>query len=109
MNKPIETSQNVKPKHTPGPWQWHRVDETTWKVISQDYGTVVNINQYPDALVMPDEQCEATAALISASPEMYDACKLALSAMECNPKFRENAPTIEALKAAIAKAEGGVA
>lgn len=62
---------------------------------------------------MDTKDIEALVDAVREFPEMYDAapdllaaCRAALSAMECNPRFRENAPTIDALRAAIAKAAG---
>lgn len=70
-------------KHTPGPWRWEQSDNTTWKVVSDDYGTIVNIHQYPDKHVMPDELCEANAALIAAAPALLEACKKAVPELRC--------------------------
>jgi len=49
------------------------------------------------------------ARLIAAAPDLLAACERALSALACNPKFRENEPTIAFARAAIAKAKGGAA
>lgn len=48
----------------------------------------------------------AYAQLFAAAPEMFAACNVALYALNCNPKFRENQPVISALRAAIARAQG---
>lgn len=37
--------------------------------------------------------------------ELLAACKMGLSALECNPRYQENAPTISVMEAAVARTE----
>ena len=99
-------------QHTPGPWIWEREDDSTWVVKSEDYGTIVYVNQYPDANVMPDEECEATAALIAAAPDLLEAVKRAVSELGIRHDHCRHGSGIllgNILVDAIAKAQGGAA
>ncbi len=55
----------------------------------------------PWRAAMPDME---TAKLVAASPKLLEACIAALSALECNPEFRRNEPTIDTLRKAINRA-----
>lgn len=113
----------TQPKHTPGPL--HIIHEPT---LSTVHIRIENIDAAPIASLfyssggsrpqLGRELVEANAARIvacwnacvginpEAVPELLAACKTALSALQCNPKFRENETTINALGTALAKAEG---
>ena len=67
-------------KHTPGPWQ---------SIPAKTEG----LNQ------------EANALLIAAAPDLLEACKAALLALEDSP-LHIDGPTSRIVEAAIAKAEG---
>lgn len=78
-----------------------------WLVTCDADGTIP-LNSRIVAEFVKEPPAELVAAM-EALPELLAAAKSALSALECNPKFRENEPTINALCAAIARAEGGAA
>jgi hypothetical protein len=88
-------------EHTPGPW-----------ATSVDF-----IDPVPKHCYRSDDGCEfhsiarafgpnskANARLIAAAPDLLDAAKLALHELEW--EFAPMSPGAEALRAAIAKAEG---
>lgn len=66
--------------HTPGPWLAEPDGESDWKVRSEDWGTIVHRNCYPDAKV--DTTVEADARLIAAAPELLDLLARALPFVE---------------------------
>lgn len=103
-----------EPKHTPGTWE------------SSHDGISVNRagDQYPVAIVYPcrhrtesgyeynegeEDVRIANARLIAAAPELLDACKSMVGWMRMLHEFMEDEEMdadVDALKAAIAKAEG---
>lgn len=93
-------------KHTPGPWKYSRWDQ--WGdarfYISQQEGAPYTPNYSDVATLIAETPSgelvriqEANARLISAAPDLLDACKAALS---------DDQPYIEKCRAAIAKATG---
>jgi hypothetical protein len=97
-------------QHTPGPW-WVDIDVCVAAGSGVDYLTVAEI---VDANTKPGE-AEANARLIAAAPELLQAAKNALADIEgILPEFEPSGDrehpawqTIEELKAAILRAEGG--
>lgn len=85
-------------KHTPGPWR------SGGCVVWQSNGDMVADLTGTVMLSRPRDEVIANAALITASPDLLAAARdaLALSAL-LPPEARER---IDALRAAIAKAEG---
>jgi hypothetical protein len=82
-----------------------------WHIDRQSPYSEICIKPYPGKIVCDidgtDEESEANARLISAAPEMLDACYFAIGFVESWEK--ENGPTEfvhRALEIAIAKAEG---
>ncbi len=105
-------------KHTPGPWACFNRDGSRifkqWGVQGADGKRVCWVENGP--------ACDKDAALIAAAPEMLEACRSALPALIHLGNFVGNdfsgaiglAPydrcaIIGAIRAAIAKAEGGAA
>jgi hypothetical protein len=84
-------------KHSPGPWRLKQVGLEVWGadkrvVANPDIGASSEIS---------DETKRANAQLIAAAPDLLEACKAALA------YFHDaKAGPCEALRAAIAKAEG---
>jgi hypothetical protein len=119
------TPQPEQARHTPGPWEVELcrddpdeafasvdVDEGGpcgggWQIAKCYSGQE---QQPPDDL---DEACwvatVANANLIAASPDLLAACEAAVAHFENIPTTREEDPIFAALRAAIAKARGGVA
>jgi hypothetical protein len=59
---------------------------------------------------IPEETAKANATLIAAAPELYEACKAALSELRCfhtlNPENVNTSKIIAEITAALAKADG---
>ncbi len=92
--------------HTPGPWLAEPDGANDWKVRSDDYGTIVNRNCYPDAKV--DTTVEADARLIAAAPDLLATAAAMIRAID-NMTTEEfmmgrDHEQREALRAAVAKA-----
>ena len=88
-------------KHTPGPWRFdgHGINGADGTRIAK----VSNTNPYQSDGRTRDTEFDATSQLIAAAPELLLACKLALDAIEMD---RHHPGYADALRAAIAKAEG---
>lgn len=87
------TTIKEKVKHTPGPW--------TYREGMISGGNKIKIAEM-DQCHMPNIEHYANAALIAAAPELLEACKKAIIAIE----ERELTVAIAFLEAAIRKAEG---
>jgi hypothetical protein len=91
-------------KHTPGPW---RVGKQWSVVADSEIGThsdQQNREYYGGALVCESVRTEANARLIAAAPELLEALKEAVCALEvCGKDFRAT----EVARAAITKATTG--
>jgi len=93
--------------HTPAPWFAEPQGKRNWIVKSDDYGTIVHRNCYPDENV--DRSVEADARLIATAPDLLAALKETLEAIEIvTPDAPEPLPdsVIAKARAAVAKAEG---
>lgn len=100
---------NLKPKHTPGPWK-----------VYPDFPTTVCVNLREDAekpefynwetiheSACSDSESKANARLIAATPEMLEALQIAMQRLD-SPEFRAKHPSVELhMRKAIAKATGG--
>lgn len=89
-------------KHTPGPWSAELYENACYfEGVSRDGWAVNGPN------MVPDYECplfnEADARLIAAAPELLEALKDALCALECCGK---DYPAATKALAAIAKATG---
>ena len=101
-------------KHTPGPWQHGDLDDgDTIYVFGRGEDTLVCEVNDTD---LDADEAEGNARLIAAAPELLAACKAAVEYAEtCRdiPEFSSGycigTDHLEAIKAAIAKAEGGAA
>lgn len=97
--------------HTPGPWENEDGEITARGAV------VANVYQADDFPCLDDadrpaaeEECKANARLIAAAPDLLEACRSALvpvkeawaKQMEGNDLW----PVFEALRAAVARAEG---
>ena len=60
---------------------------------------------YEDLARSISELGEGIDRLREQRDDLLAACKMGLSALECNPRYRENAPTISVMEAAVARAE----
>lgn len=95
-------------KHTPGPWGIEQTDDTNWigfmrphdpKKVELIVCTTSRDSLTDEALAKND----ANARLIAAAPEMLEALKDAVCALDCCGK---DYPAAEKARAAIAKATG---
>jgi len=99
---------------TKGPW--------TASAVSSIVGSLIQATDDSNvAVAIPQKnklECEANARLISAAPDLLDACKIALISLRAANEIGfsgdarkaireayEHSPEIEALKSAISKAE----
>ena len=95
--------------HTPGPWS---IKGAVFATITGTqthvgYNGRILVYQAEVAKIQPRHEREANAHLISAAPELLEACeRLALFHESCGHEGNADS-AIEAAKAAIAKAEGG--
>ncbi|ADU50152.1 hypothetical protein Tmar_0027 [Thermaerobacter marianensis DSM 12885] len=93
------------PKWTPGPWELCRLSDRALAVkkAGETWGNC------GIAIVLSDNR-EADGHLITAAPDMYEACEAALLAIETNPIDRfltpEEVDAVEKLQAALRKARG---
>jgi len=94
----------MKTKHTPGPWKINQRNS------QGDIEIIAPNENYKDGgfiaeLSCDDKNTSANARLISAAPELLEACKFVLSNLQVSrlPQFRAET---EILAEAIAKAEG---
>lgn len=87
--------------YTPGPWKVFESHLHTLLVCTNDHrGAIIcdfDRNNRVDN--------ESNARLISAAPELLKACKFALDTVTLAEDLQDWDPVIDALKAAIAKAE----
>jgi len=72
-------------KHTPGPWQVTdedvRGNDIYYRIEAEGFGMVALV----DATPVDDDSLRANARLIAAAPDLLDACKIALQAInECD-------------------------
>lgn len=94
-------------KHIPGPYKYDPDNDRDDLQIRDAIGGL--IASVEDNRVYTLGQCQATAKLFSAAPELFEALRLALpyieGAYECAfPDSDHNENVLEAAKAAIAKA-----
>lgn len=101
-------------KHTPGPWKALEVDlgqywtvVTDWTNIEDSMGDGFSQVGEGIANVYGGDRCEANAALVSAAPDLLHQLKQVESQLSRGEPFPPAA--IVAIRAAIAKAEGGAA
>ncbi|MCD8350065.1 MAG: hypothetical protein LUC93_05565 [Planctomycetaceae bacterium] len=96
-------------KHTPGPWK-------LWDELHPD-----GDERRPNVVVMPEVadqgsgnkyacvgggNIDANARLISAAPDLLEACEVAFRAVTSKPTTEKWMNMIDVLRAAIAKAKG---
>lgn len=110
--------------HTPGPWHRNIKPASKYPVVWAGRNTHVAMvvrgapPRSGSGETMPDAEMEANIDLIAAAPEMYEALKLAQSAMEHMGNVLNGmdavtaedvalaTPAFEAVDSAIVKAEG---
>jgi hypothetical protein len=95
-------------KHTPGPWTYDSVREVNgfpvYRILSGDgmVGALEQCNIPGETRRELEQTLEANARLIAAAPELLEAAKNVLAALE---EFGFSRNEIDLLKAAIDKAE----
>lgn len=86
---------NKEIKHTSGPWIVEALtDGNTFKVISQDYGTIVVVADPLANELNRSEELEANAKLIAAAPSQHD---LLIEALDLVPRIGDDDPMAPAL------------
>jgi len=95
-------------KHTPGPWQLRT--DYPYDDFIRPYTVVETLNYDPIAQVAKrkttPERDVANARLIAAAPDLLRAARLAERLTHCDNAHLFDGDTVNALRAAIAKAEG---
>ena len=95
-------------KHTPGPWRIiERPESTVWIQGQQDENGYREVCTLPNYLLLQREKTEANARLIAAAPELLEALKACVHAMDSATRFDGNTRPFDDARAAIAKATGG--
>ena len=113
----------METKHTPGPWKYSFESiDPRWAIVTAKSGAIVaNVNSEtgPDVVsapVMRQMPADANAKLISAAPDLLEACKAALHLLQ-HPRavtiqdhvtvlYNDARDTRTIIDAAIAKATG---
>lgn len=106
MTSPNTASKAEKAKHTPG--DWLVAGAATIYALNGDGENRFYANVGPGFLDgrvrTPDAELEANARLISSAPDLLEVCVLAAKTFG-----NVSSPVVDRLRAAIAKATGGVA
>ncbi len=91
-------------KHTPGPWATYATSTPEISIIAEKRTVAFACPDDDEA----DGETEANAALIAATPDMQAALRDLVIAAEAAgwDVDRDNAPILNAARAALAKAEG---
>lgn len=102
------TSPTISISYTPGPWHEH-----SHRQIGPDEGIVAEVWSaigWGDAAI---QQADANVRLIAAAPDLHQACAAAESLLTLQKfhatEYTEEGRTLLALRAALAKVEGGAA
>lgn len=97
--------------HTPGPWLREsqiNSDGSDWILVTKGYKEIVDLRLDEDGV--PEREQAANAALIAAAPELLDALRQAVTALNVKERFKVQGTDSYAIAAlcdkAIAKAEG---
>lgn len=93
----------TKTQHTPGPWEHAITDQYSQSVDIFESGNARTIAR--TVLNYPIKTQEANARLISAAPDLLEACKKAANSFKA--QFMEG-PIYKMLSDAITKAEGSL-
>lgn len=101
----------MKTKFTPGPWEAYRVGRSHFCIGENGSSkwALADLWRGDQKGSLPMKQFEANAALIAASPKLYESCKQAISLIENSEhglEYQFNREIRELLLKAIAKAEG---
>jgi hypothetical protein len=83
---------------TPGPWEWDGPADNIHVTQAKTDNRI--------CFLTSNGPTEANANLITAAPDLYEAAGFALDLLERVGDSRKDAPVIDALRAARAKAEG---
>ena len=98
---------NETAKHTPGPWEFNRFGDLT--IRANNWGVIAKIAKH-DARLEFAPIVLANARLLTAAPELLEACKLAVDYFSRLPQHADRGHDIAndsaILNAAIAQAEG---
>jgi hypothetical protein len=108
VNKQTEKQTRTRTAHTPGPWHIIRTDRGNL-TVSYTFGALRShiCTCYETALCTEHGSVDANAALISAAPELLEACKALLAHDPIHPQVTCKCPCPACqARAAIAKAEG---
>jgi hypothetical protein len=89
--------------HTPGPWQCERLLDNKGRPYATYYKAHIDVGVCMVWAPPGKAEQEANARLISAAPDLLDACKQYLNAME---RYGHPDKTDRLMRAAIEKATG---
>lgn len=91
-------------KHTPGPWHYTKREDDSIGVFDNSYGTAEGI-RVAEIEMSNDRPSEANAKLISAAPDLLEACQALMKAISGMQWYDEVGDAIKLVEAAIAKVE----
>ena len=97
-------------KYTPGPWfiEVEREAIRGTYAVSDDFGTLIaHVETWDESDKEVQEQAQANADLVTAAPDLLEACKLAHEIAFFNQHVSGMIALAEICRKAIAKAEGG--
>ena len=94
-------------KYTPGPWHWDYGDEYNFEILDSRNGIIAGVI-YDISIDQSKSEMLANACLITATPDLFEACKHLLST-EDNTGCSEDltvvaSDAIEKIKSAVNKA-----
>lgn len=112
MSKPKpteETDETQGTSHTPGPWGYTYDGSSTWSIGPSDDPQVNSVATIFDRR---DARARANAQVIAAAPDLLAALKRAREALKATEDITgtwdlyQHSPEMQAINAALAKAEG---
>lgn len=101
----------MEAKHTPGSWEYQIDDHGRGRIYAGELWIGTTWKATGEGNNSPLAPADANAALIAAAPDLLEHCRTMLSWWEKNSDVLKRFPTlaIDAIRAAILKAEGGAA
>lgn len=100
----MSENQTARKTHTPGPWRWNHFPDNESYLEDSHSASVIE-----GSIVTADnEEREANARLIAAAPDLLEAARYVIedAVSDMPATARVTKISLDALRAAIAKAEG---
>lgn len=91
---------------TPGPWLWQGEDDTSVRIFSKtDEHALAVVHSYWNGKGPSRQARNANGRLIAAAPELYEALKEFIGAVDSGTTFADQS-VIQAARSALSKVEG---